>query len=399
MDRRTNPFAPGAGTQPPELTGRDAILEDAEVALARIKNGRSERSMLLTGLRGVGKTVLLNRMHALAQAEGYVTDLIEAPEDKPLSALLVPSLRQALVRLSVQQRARDIVDRALKVLKSFSIAMNFNEGELNLKYEPEIGSADSGNIERDLPDLLVAVGEAAKAQNSGVAILIDEVQYLAARDLAALIVAVHRIAQRNLPIFVAGAGLPLLPALSGDAKSYAERLFRYPRIGALADDDARRALAEPAADQGIVFDDDALEAIVRMTQGHPYFIQEWGYVVWNMAARTPVTLQDVQLASDEAIKRLDENFFRVRLDRVTDGEQRYLRAMADLEASPYKTSDIAGMFKKSTTAFGPVRDSLIKKGMIYSPRHGTIDFTVPLFDKFMRRAIPSFAVESRSGTR
>lgn len=392
MDRRINPYAPGAGTQPPELAGRDSILEDAEVALVRVKNGLSEQGILLTGLRGVGKTVLLNRIQRMAEVEGYQTDLLEAPEDRSLASILVPSLRQALVRLSIKEQAKDLVDRALRVLKSFSLSANLAEGEIALKYEPELGRADSGDMERDLSDLFVAVGEAAKSAKSGVALLIDEIQYLAESDLAALIVAVHRVMQRGLPVVVMGAGLPSLPALSGDAKSYAERLFRYPRIGALGAEDAKKALSEPALERNVAFDQDALDEIVRMTAGYPYFVQEWGYVIWNIAQCSPINMQDVKKASEEAIRRLDENFFRARLDRVTDAEQRYLRAMAQLGEGPYKSGDIAGLFGKRSASFGPVRDSLIKKGMIYSPRHGMIDYTVPLFDAFMRRAIPRFEI-------
>lgn len=390
MDRKTNPYAPGAGTQPPELTGRDGILESAGVALARVKRGRSEQSMLLTGLRGVGKTVLLNRIQKMAEDEGYLTDLIEAPEDRPLATLLAPSLRQALLKMSVKAKAKDLVSRALRVLKSFSVTANVGDAEFSLKYEQEQGSADSGDIERDLSDLFIAVGDAAQSSDTGVAVLIDEVQYLSEKDIAAIIVAVHKIAQRSLPIFIMGAGLPLLPALAGNAKSYAERLFRYPEIGALEAQDAKRALTEPALDLGVQYTPDALDEIIRITAGYPYFVQEWGYVSWNVSPRSLITIDDVRRASIEATKRLDDNFFKVRLNRITDGEQRYLRAMAQLGSGPYKSSDVPRLFGKKNTAFGPTRDTLIKKGMIYSPRFGMIDFTVPLFDQFLRRSIPTF---------
>lgn len=394
MDAKTNPYAPGAGTQPPELTGRDAILADADVTFARILNGRAERGMFMTGLRGVGKTVLLNRLRTMAEGQGYIADLIEAPEDKPLPKLIIPSLRQALLRISTGAQVKDIAERALRVLKSFSLSVTVGEAEYGLKYDPEIGIADSGDIERDLSDLFVAVGEAAKSSKVGVAILIDEIQYLSQTDLAALIVSAHRIAQRGLPVVIMGAGLPLLPSLSGDAKSYAERLFKYPRIGALDPQDAIKALAEPAKDLGVTFHQDALDEIVKTTAGYPYFIQEWGYVVWNTAAASPITVGDVSIASQEATRRLDESFFRVRLERVTDYEQRYLRGMAELVQGPYKSGDVASVFGKRNSAFGPARDSLIKKGMIYSPKHGYIDFTVPLFDEFMRRAIPTLEIKS-----
>ncbi|MEI9997070.1 MAG: ATP-binding protein [Rhizomicrobium sp.] len=386
MDRKKNPYAPGAGTPPPELTGRDKILEDVEVTLARVIAGRPSQGMFLTGLRGVGKTVLLNEFLNIAGREGYVADFIEAPENKSIAELLAVSLRQALLKISAYEKAKDLASRALSVLKSFSLSMKIGEMEVGLK--PAVGTADSGDLERDLSDLFLATGEAAKANSTAVAFFIDEIQYLSQPDLAALIVAVHRVAQRNLPIVVIGAGLPLLPALSGDAKSYAERLFTYPIIGALDAKAAKLALTEPARDLGVAYQTDALDEIVRVTSGYPYFVQAWGSVVWDLAPKSPISLQDVHNASAEATRRLDESFFRVRLDRVTDAEQRYLRAMAEFGVGPYKTGDIANFFKKKGTSFGPVRDSLIKKGMIYSPRYSEIDFTVPLFDQFMKRVQP-----------
>ncbi len=388
MDRRKNPYAPGAGTQPPELTGRDTILEDADVALVRVLAGRASPGILLTGLRGVGKTVLLNRIRDIADNHGYISDFIEAPEERPLAALLVPSLRQALLKISAMEKAKDAALRALSVLRNFSLSAKVGEIELGIGLKPQPGTADSGDIERDLPDLFLAVGIAAKENETGFVLLIDEIQYLTAKDLAALIVAAHRVAQRNLPVLVIGAGLPLLPALPGDAKSYAERLFVYPRIGALKDKDAKIALAEPARELGVEYNANALDEIVKVTAGYPYFVQAWGSVVWDVAPKSPITLQDVHNASEEATRRLDESFFSVRLDRVTEAEQRYLRAMAELGTGPYKTKDVATYFKKASASFGPVRDSLIKKGMIYSPKYGEIDYTVPLFDSFMKRAIP-----------
>ncbi len=388
MDRKTNPYAPGAGTPPPELTGRDRILEDVDVVLSRVIAGRSSQGMLLTGLRGVGKTVLLNEFRKIAEREGYVADFIEAPEERSLAGLLAQSIRQMLLKISALSKAKDIASRAISVLKSFTISMKIGEVEVALGAKPEVGIADIGDLERDLPDLFVAVGEAAKANGTGIAFLIDEIQYLSQPDLAALIVASHRIAQRNLPVVVIGAGLPLLPALSGDAKSYAERLFTYPRIGALDEKDAMLALTDPARELGVEYHPDALAEIYRVTSGYPYFVQAWGSVVWDLAPGSPITLGDVKNASAEATARLDESFFRVRLDRVTDSEARYLRAMAELGTGPYKTADIAAYFKKKGTSFGPVRDALIKKGMIYSPRYSEIDFTVPLFDQFMKRAMP-----------
>ena len=389
MDPKTNPYAPGAGTKPPELAGRDDIMSECDIALARVLAGRPARGILLTGLRGVGKTVLLNIIRDQAVAMSYHVDLLEAPEGASLSPLLIPTLRQILLRLSTRAKAGDLVQRALRVLRSFQISANVGGMDYGLKLDPEVGTADSGLIDRDLPDLLVSVGEAARAENVSIALLIDEVQYLNSSDLSALIVAVHKVTQRQLPVIVMGAGLPSLPGLSGDAKSYAERLFRYPRIGALSAEHARAALAEPAEKLGVHFEERALDEVVRTTDGYPYFIQEWGSAIWDLSAGNTITVEDVRNAGEEATRRLDESFFRVRLNRVTDAEQRYMRAMAELGPGNYRSGDVARLLGKSTNSFGPVRDGLIRKGMIYSSKHGVLDFTVPLFDKFMQRAMPS----------
>jgi hypothetical protein len=389
MDPKTNPYAPGTGTRPPELAGRDDIIKECDVALARVLMGRPARGILLTGLRGVGKTVLLNVIRDQAAGMKYQVDLLEAPEGSPLAPQIIPSLRQILLRLSHKAKAGDIVQRALRVLKSFQISANVGGADFGLKVDPEIGTADSGVVDRDLSELLVSVGEAARAESTGVAILIDEVQYLNSSDLSSLIVAVHRVTQRQLPIIVIGAGLPSIPGLSGDAKSYAERLFRYPPIGALNTRDARAALVEPAEKLGVSFKDAALDEIVRVTEGYPYFIQEWGSVVWDLSKGPTITSDDVKKGEAEATKRLDESFFRVRLNRVTDAEQRYMRAMSELGSGNYKSGDVAKILGKNTNSFGPVRDGLIRKEMIYSSKHGTLDFTVPLFDQFMRRSLPT----------
>jgi hypothetical protein len=371
------------------LAGRDDIVDDCDVALARVLMGQSARGILLTGLRGVGKTVLLNVIRDLASGMEYQVDLLEAPEGSPFAPQIIPSLRQMLLRLSKRAKAADTVQRALRVLKSFQISANIGGADFGLKFEPEVGTADSGIFDRDLAELFVSIGEAARAESTGVAILIDEVQYLSGGDLSALIVAVHRVTQRQLPIIVIGAGLPSIPGLSGDAKSYAERLFRYPRIGALNTQYARAALAEPADKLGVSFEDDALDEIIRVTEGYPYFIQEWGSVVWDLSPGPRITIDDVKRVEAEATQRLDESFFRVRLNRVTDAEQRYMRAMAELGRGNYKSGDIAKALGKNTNSFGPVRDGLIRKGMIYSSKFGTLDFTVPMFDQFMRRAVPN----------
>lgn len=392
MDKIKNPFSPGAGSPPPELAGRDAILEQAHVLLGRVRQRRSEKSMLLTGLRGVGKTVLLNAIDGMAQEDGYRSILIEAHEDKPLALLLIPQLRHLLFDLDRIAGAGDKAKRGIAVLKSFigAIKVTVGEVEFGLDIEPEPGAADSGDLEIDLPNLLVAVAEAAQERRTAVAILIDEIQYFASSELSALIMAMHRMQQRQLPLVLIGAGLPILPGLAGESKSYAERLFSFPDIGPLSAEEAAKALREPIAAAGEAIETAALEEIFRLTQGYPYFLQEWGYQAWNHAGTSPITLRVVRESTAFVEQRLDENFFRVRFNRLTPREKRYLRAMAELGTGPYRTADIAEALEVKINTLGPVRASLIKKGMIYSPSYGDMAFTVPLFDKFMRRVMPDF---------
>lgn len=392
MDNIKNPFSPGAGSPPPELAGRDGILEQARVLLGRVKAKRPEKSMLLTGLRGVGKTVLLNEIERIAQAAGYRTILVEAHEGKSLAVLLAPHLRRLLFDLDRMAGAGDKVRRGLGVLKSFVGAIKVKVGDIDigLDIEPVKGDSDSGDLEVDLPSLFVAVAEAAEDRGVGVAILIDEIQYFSASELSALIMAMHKMQQRQLPLVLVGAGLPILPGLAGESKSYAERLFSFPDIGPLPAPDAVKALNDPVVAAGEAFEPGALNAIVEVTKGYPYFLQEWGYQVWNHALASPITQAAVSESSALVSRRLDENFFRVRYDRLTPREKMYLRAMAELGAGPYRTGDIADTMKVKINTLGPVRSSLIKKGMVYSPSHGDMAFTVPLFDEFMRRAIPVF---------
>lgn len=392
MDPIKNPFSPGAGAPPPELVGRDPVLAAARVALGRVKQKRPEKSMLLTGLRGVGKTVLLNEIERLAQSDGYRTIFIEAHEDKPLGPLLVPHLRRVLYDLDRIAGIGDKVKRGLAVLRSFvsSLKMTVGDATFGLDIDPEKGAADSGDLEIDLPNLFVAIGEAAENRKSAIALLIDEIQYFDSKELAAIIMAMHKIQQRQLPIVLMGAGLPILPGLAGEAKSYAERLFTFPDIGALSELDSARALRDPAEAAGVVFEADGLAEVYRLTKGYPYFIQEWGYQCWNTAARSPITADTVRNTTAIVVPRLDQNFFRVRFDRLTPNEKNYLRAMADLGPGPQRSSDIADQLKVKVTSLGPVRAKLIQKGMVYSPAHGEMAFTVPLFDEFMIRAIPVF---------
>jgi hypothetical protein len=392
MDPIKNPFSPGAGSPPRELVGREPILEQARILLGRIKAKRPEKSMLLTGLRGVGKTVLLNEIERMARAEQFRTVSIEAHEDKHLGPLIAPSLRTILYELDRVAGVGDKVRRGLAVLRSFVGALKITVGDVNLglDIEPMRGTADSGQLEIDLPNLFVAVGEAAEERQCAIALLIDEIQYFGHKDLGALIMAMHRVQQRQLPLLLVGAGLPILLGLAGESKSYAERLFSFPEIGALSEHDSEKALQEPAKAAGVEFRANALKEVFYLTKGYPYFLQEWGYQTWNLATATPITLGTVTNATTSVISRLDMNFFRVRFDRLTPSEKNFLRAMAELGPGAQRTGDIAETLGVKVTSLGPVRAKLIKKGMIYSPAHGDMAFTVPLFDAFMIRTMPKF---------
>lgn len=397
MDKLLNPFSPGAGTQPPELAGRQEILDQAQITLARIRMGRPEKSALLIGLRGVGKTVLLNRIQELAEEKKYETVMIEAREDKPLPSLLIPYLRQVLLRLDRGKAVSAKVKRGLAVLKSFmnGVRITVNEIEISLNTDAEEGTADSGDLEADLPELFIALGEAAQDRATAVAIIIDELQYLSERELSSLIMAIHKVSQKRLPIVLIGAGLPQLVANAGHSKSYAERLFDFPEVGPLGEDDAKRALQEPVRASNVAFSEDALEEIIKVTKGYPYFLQEWGYQSWNLAQDTPINLETVQAATRDSIRKLDQSFFRVRFDRLTPREKVYLRALAELGTEPQRSGEIAHLLGVRSESVAPLRNGLIKKGMIYSPAHGDTAFTVPLFNKFMKRIMPELPKPKR----
>ena len=394
MDPLRNPFSPGAGSPPPELAGRSDVLGKAMIALARIKRGRSEKSLLLIGLRGVGKTVLLHKISELAEQEGYKALMIEANENKPLPELLIPYLRQLLFSLDTGEMISTKVKRALRVLKSFGLKVKPDgEIEFGLDIDPERGAADSGDLEADLAQLFIALGEAAQDRHTAIAIIIDEMQYLQEEELSSLIMAVHKISQKSLPLILIGAGLPQLRGKAGNAKSYAERLFDYPEIGQLADEDAKQALQGPAKAEDAVFAEDALEEILCKTEKYPYFLQEWGYQSWNSADESLISIDDVRHATRDSIERLDKNFFRVRFDRLTPKEREYLRAMAELGFGAHRSGDIASKLGMEVQRVAPLRNNLIRKGMIYSPAHGDTDFTVPLFGEFMKRIMPQFPVK------
>lgn len=392
MDPVKNPFSPGAGSPPPELVGRDDVIEKAQILFGRVREGRSEKSLMLVGLRGVGKTVLLNELEKKAQSEGYKTIMIEAHENKSLAALLTPPLRSLLFGFDRIANLNDKVKRGLRVLKSFisSVKVKMADIEFGLDIDPERGSADSGDLEADLPNLFIAVAEAAKACKAAVVLLIDEIQYLSEQELSALIMAMHKMQQLRYPFILVGAGLPILTRLAGESKSYAERLFEFPEIGQLIPADALKALQEPVKDAGAKFDGNAINKIIDLTQGYPYFIQEWGYQCWNHATNQRITLSDVKEATKTVTERLDKNFFRVRFDRLTPTEKRFLRAMAHLGPHAHRSGDIAEVLKVKVNSLGPMRANLINKGMIYSPAYGEMAFSVPLFDEFMRRVMPDF---------
>lgn len=390
MNPLNNPFSPGAGTSPPELAGRSEMLRSIEILLARIKAGRSEQSMFMVGLRGVGKTVLLNRVREMADAQGYHSLLIEAHENKPLPLLLLPPLRQTLFALDRMQNVSQKVKRGLRVLRSFigAVKLKVGDAEFGLDIDPETGSADSGDLEADLAELFVAIGEAAADRGTAIAVIIDELQYMTEAEMSALIMAIHRVSQRSLPLVLIGAGLPQLVGLAGKSKSYAERLFIYPEIGALSLEDASSALQGPVQTQGVSFTPEALAEVYRVTQGYPYFLQEWGYQSWNMAEHSPIDLALIQKTTVASTARLDQSFFRVRFDRLTPREKDYLCALAEMGTGNQRSGAVADRLGVKVQTIAPLRSSLIKKGMIYSPAHGDTAFTVPLFDQFMLRTMP-----------
>ncbi|MBW2714093.1 MAG: ATP-binding protein, partial [Deltaproteobacteria bacterium] len=330
MDPVRNPFAPGAGSQPPELAGRDEIISAAEIALQRVLAGRHDKSQILLGLRGTGKTVLLNAIEQRAELYHHFTSFIEAPEGQPLTGLLYPKIHQVLRKFSMVENAKTKAYEAMRALRSFASVFKISAGDVSLSVDPEVGVADSGVLEYDLSDLFVRVGEAAKVAKKAWTLLIDEMQYLSEGDLSALIVSIHRVNQKQLPVMFFGAGLPQIAALAGDAKSYAERLFDYPPVGRLDDTAAVAAIRQPIEAEGESISDRALQEIVKQTGRYPYFLQEWGYQAWNSADNSPIDTKDINVASTSALKRLDEGFFRVRFDRLTPKEREYVIAMASV---------------------------------------------------------------------
>jgi hypothetical protein len=388
MDHVLNPFAPGAGNPPPELAGRLGLLASIETGLRRVALGRPSQSVIMVGLRGVGKTVLLVRIGAIAEEIGYRTLMMEAHDGRTLSELMVPGLRSALVHFSAIRAAADAARQGLRMLKGFlrSVSLKMQDVELGLALEDDSGKEFLPHT--DLPELLVSVGQAARAAGRPMALLLDEVQYLSPAEFSALIMAMHRVSQLNLPLVFAGAGLPQLPALAGDSKTYAERMFQFPQIGALEAADATSAIRKPVAAEGAEIDDEAIGEILNITACYPYFLQQWAHDSWNIAEGGRITRQDVLQATPVAIAVLDRDFFRVRFDRCNASEKRYLRALAALGPGAHRSGQVADRVGAKLTSLAPARDKLIRKGMIYAPRYGEVAFTVPLFDAYMKRVMP-----------
>ena len=390
MDRLDNPFAPGAGTRPPELAGRDDVLDALEIAALKCQRGGPTRCIGLLGLRGVGKTVVLDRVRDDVEEHGLLSAMIEASEARSLPSLLAPELRRVLLELSGRQRRRAAARRAMRALAGFvsALKLRFDDLEFGLDVTPELGLADSGDLEFDLTALLEAVGEAARQAGTALILIVDELQYARKPELGALVAAFHRAAQRGWPVLLAVAGLPQLRGRLGKARSYAERLFEFRELGALDAEAARAAVRQPLRKREADIEDEALESIVDRTRAYPYFLQEWGLHSWNVAPLSPIRLQDVRTAEAHATASLDQGFFRVRYDRLTPAEKRYMRAMAELGPGPHRSGDIATILNRQVTSLGPMRSKLIGKGMIWSPSHGDTAFTVPSFDRFMKRMMP-----------
>ena len=390
MDPIRNPYAPGAGTPPPELAGREQFIGHTAVALDRIRLGRSAKSVIFHGLRGVGKTVLLNTIRQHASARGIACARIEVEENRSLPASLVPVLRSTLIRLNRGEALKDSLLRGMRALASFVSAyrLRYRDIEISMDADPLLGIADSGDLDYDLADLFQALGEAAGEHGTALVLFIDELQHVPKEQLASLISALHNACQEQLPITMVAAGLPQLLGQTGQAKSYSERLFEFVNVDRLSDDDARTALVVPANNEGVDYTCEAIDEILKQTCGYPYFLQEWGKHSWDIAVDSPIERDSAVRATIEAIADLDASFFRVRFDRLTPTEKTYMRAMAELGPGPHRSGEIAFLLNKKVTAVAPTRNKLISNGMIYSPAHGDTAFTVPLFDGFMKRIMP-----------
>lgn len=385
MDPDKNPYTPGAGSPPPELAGRNSILKKAKTKILQTKGGGAPKSFILLGLRGVGKTVLLNRIEQIAETEGCQTASIETDLNRTLPELLTQELRRLLLRLDRSKHVTHEIKKAFDFLRSFASIFKVKIGEIEVSISSE---SATGDLSIDLTDLFVAIGKGAKSRESVAVIIMDEMQYLRKDSLSALMIALHKISQKKLPLLLFGAGLPQLAKLAGEAKTYSERLFDYPEIGSLDAKSARAALVEPAKRESVTYEDEALDLILKETQGYPYFLQLWGECVWNFAPSSPITFGHVKTATKHAIKSLHENFFKMRLDRLTERQQQYARVIAELGPDPARSTAVANELGLTVQQAAPIRDELIKKGVAYSPSRGRVTFTVPKFDEFIKRKVP-----------
>ena len=393
MDATRNPYTPNAGAVPPLIAGRDDLEASFRLLLSRLSLGRSEQSMIITGLRGVGKTVLLEQFRQIADAAHWVVidREISKHDDIDFRRSLTAWMRSALLSLSPREQWDDRLRHALSVLRSFSLSVD-PDGRLSagLDVGVQYGVGDQGVLQQDVVDLFVAAGEAAAAHRRGIVLLLDEIQFLNRLQLESLIIGLHKAVQRNLPVTLVGAGLPQIPEMAGDAKSYAERLFVFPQISNLPDDQARIALHTPALVEGVRWTDAALAVAVARTEGYPYFLQELGYAAWLVAHDNTITALDVEQAIPSYEDKLDSSFFRVRLDRATELQRAYLRAMAELGPGAQKAADVASLLGRASNQVGPTRSELTSMGLLFAPQHGYAAFTVPQFDRFLKRAIPEF---------
>jgi hypothetical protein len=389
MDRVSNPYTPGSGVTPAELAGRDEVRQIARVAIERTRRGLPAKGLLLVGLRGMGKTVLLDQMRTDADAAGVQTLCLETSSGRSLPARLAPELRLVLMRLSRTEASREASTRALRALAGFANALkdSYPDIEVGLDYESEMGLADSGVLAPDLQALLESVGIAAQRARTAIALFIDDLQFLPPAEWAALAVALRHCAQRKVPITLVGAGLPQLRRQAAETGSCAERLELL-ELGPLTTEAAAQALLKPAAELNVQFEEAALSHILAATQCHPYFLQELAKQTWDIASQSPITLQDTRNAAHRALAALDENFFRTRFDRLTPAEKRYIRALAELGPGTHRSGEIAAVLNRPVTALGLTRSQLIGKGMIWSPSHGDTAFSVPRFDEFLRRTWP-----------
>ena len=386
MDPRDNPYTPNAGARPPLLAGRDHLLAAFDLLLARLSRGRTEQSMIVTGLRGVGKTVLLGEFRTMAEAADWVAVEAEITRQTAFGQVMALLARRALLQIAPRTRWRDRARRAAGVLRSFTFTVSADGSwTAGLDLEPVEGEGDSGLLADDLSDVFVALGEAAREHETGVVFLFDEMQLLSAEELEALIAALHKTVQRALPITLAGAELPLIPRLAGEAKSYAQRLFTFPVIDCLPEAEATKALVEPAESAGAHFEPCAAAEIVAYAEGYPYFIQEYGRAVWDAAEGVIIDRAVVDAVRGLVEAKLDAGFFRVRVERAAQHELRYLRAMAGLGPGPHKASAVAAVLGSTSARLAPTRARLIDKGLLYTPAYGLAAFTVPQFDRYLLR--------------